>query len=222
MFAMFESTSGYSTRYFVCTDVSNSGISYYSDSNVPDPYNLDSYNLDSYTGSKVVRSKRNNIQLDITPGAAGPVALTTEPATLDLGARPNGAWMAPYKFQIQSSGTTNVTALDLSGSYFTYNAELPATINAQNPLEVEITTGDAEPGIVNSTLTVLYSDNRDAAQFDVTPGIVTVPSMNYIAVRGCGDPNQDPIPPVVHAETYDIIPCLARTTSKQYITILAR
>ena len=23
------------------------------------------------------------------------------------------------------------------------------------------------------------------------PGIVTVPSMNYIAVRGCGDPNQE-------------------------------
>ena len=163
MFAMFESTSGYSTRYFVCTDVSNSGISYYSDSYVPDPYNLASYG-----GSKALRSKRNNIQLDITPGGGGPVALTTEPATLDLGARPNGAWMAPYKFQIKSSGTTNVTAMDLSGSYYTYNAELPATVNAQNPLEVEITTGDAEPGIVNSTLTVLYGSNRDAAQFDVT------------------------------------------------------
>ena len=66
MFAMLETTQGYSTRYFYCTSVTNSGISYYSDSYVPDPYNLD-----SYSGSKVVRSNRNNIQLNITAGGGG-------------------------------------------------------------------------------------------------------------------------------------------------------
>ena len=63
MFAMHESTSGYSTRYFYCTAVTNSGISYYSDSANPDPYNLG-----SYSGSKVLRSNRNNVILDITAG----------------------------------------------------------------------------------------------------------------------------------------------------------
>ena len=65
MFAMHESTSGYSTRYFYYTTVTSSGISYYSDSYNPDPYNLG-----SYSGSKVVRNNRNNIILDITPGGA--------------------------------------------------------------------------------------------------------------------------------------------------------
>ena len=164
--SLFDGTSGYpgsAYKFYTTAVTTNMGLSYYSDSYVPDPYNTS-----SFSGSKTLVKYRNNIKLDITPGGGGPVALTTEPATLDLGARPNGAWMAPYKFQIKSSGTTNVTAMDLSGSYYTYNAELPATVNAQHPLEVELTTGDAEPGIVNSTLTVLYGSNRDAAQFDVT------------------------------------------------------
>ena len=66
LFAMHESTSGYSTRYFYCTAVTNSGISYYSDSANPDPYNLG-----SYSGSKVLRSNRNNVILDITAGGGG-------------------------------------------------------------------------------------------------------------------------------------------------------
>ena len=105
------------------------------------------------------------VKADITGG--GPTALTTTPDVLDLGYRPNGAWMAPYVFTINGSGTT-VNALDFSGNYFTYNAELPATLTAAHPLEVELTTGEAEEGAVNSTMTVLFSGNRDAQQFNVT------------------------------------------------------
>ena len=92
--------------------------------------------------------------------------LTTTPDALDLGYRPNGAWMAPYVFTINGSGTT-VTALDFSGNYFTYDAELPATLTASRPLEVGVSTGTAEEGAVNSTMTVLF-DGRDAQQFPVT------------------------------------------------------
>ena len=107
------------------------------------------------------------IKLDITPAGPGG-APTTTPDVLDLGYRPNGAWMAPYVFTINGTGTT-VNALDLSGNYFTYNAELPATLTAAHPLEVTLTTGEAEEGPVNSTLTVLYSENsKDAAQFEIT------------------------------------------------------
>lgn len=105
------------------------------------------------------------VKADITPG--GPTALTTTPDVLDLGYRPNGAWMAPYVFTINGSGAT-VNALDFSGNYFTYNAELPATLTASHPLEVAVTTGTAEEGAVNSTLTVLFSGNRDSQQFAVT------------------------------------------------------
>ncbi len=103
---------------------------------------------------------------DYVPGGGGG-ALTTTPDVLDLGYRPNGAWMAPYVFTINGTGTT-VNALDFSGNYFTYNAELPATLTVAHPLEVTLTTGEAEEGPVNSTMTVLFGGNRDAQQFNVT------------------------------------------------------
>ena len=105
------------------------------------------------------------VMLDITP-AGGGGALTTTPDVLDLGYRPNGAWMAPYVFTINGTGTT-VTALDFSGNYFTYEAELPATLTASRPLEVALTTGTADEGEVNSTLTVLFDGSKDAQQFAV-------------------------------------------------------
>ena len=105
------------------------------------------------------------IKLDITPAGPGG-ALTTTPDVLDLGFRPNGAWMAPYVFTIDGTGTT-VNALDFSGNYFTYNAQLPALITATRPLEVTVTTGEAEEGPVNSIMTVLFG-GRDAQQFPVS------------------------------------------------------
>jgi hypothetical protein len=63
MVAMHEYTSGYSSRYFTYTDVTNSGLSYYSDSSNPNPYNLS-----SYSGSKYLRSYRANMQLEIIQG----------------------------------------------------------------------------------------------------------------------------------------------------------
>ncbi|MBQ8957063.1 MAG: hypothetical protein IJ057_00955, partial [Bacteroidales bacterium] len=63
MVAMHEYTSGYSTRYFTYTSVTNCAIQWYSDSYDPNPYALD-----SYTGSKALRSYLANAQLDITSG----------------------------------------------------------------------------------------------------------------------------------------------------------
>ena len=124
----------------------------------------------SYSGlSSISATQRNFLPkttFDYVPGGGG--ALATDPDRLDLGYRPNGAWMAPYKFNIvNNGGALSVNAIDLSGSYYSYNAELPATVYAGNPLEVELTTGEAEEGNVHSTLTVLYGENRDAIQFDV-------------------------------------------------------
>lgn len=137
------------------------------------------YSYDFPAGTKYVSiACTSNYQFymfvdDITVTATEPAptpggALTTTPDVLDLGYRPNGAWMAPYVFTINGTGTT-VNALDFSGNYFTYNAELPATVSGNNPLEVAVSTGTADEGEVNSTITVLYSGNdRDAVQFEIT------------------------------------------------------
>ena len=71
LIACHETTSGYSTRYFYCTDKNNTVLSCHSDSAIPDPYNLG-----SYTGTKSVYSKRANIKINIGPAAASGYALT--------------------------------------------------------------------------------------------------------------------------------------------------
>ena len=164
--AFYDGTSGYpgtSYTWRTTTTSTSMALRYYSDSTNPDPYNLA-----SYTGGKQVYSYRANVQINIIAGGAA--SLTTEPAVLDLGYRPNGAWMAPYKFDIKNNGgAVTINALDINGSYFTYNAELPATVYSGHPLQVELTTGEAEAGVVNSTLTVLYSgSSKDAEQFAIT------------------------------------------------------
>ena len=125
----------------------------------------------SYSGLDAISATQRNFLPKTTFEyvAGGAAGLATEPDVLELGPRPNGAWMAPYKFNIvNNGGAATVNAMDMTGTYFTYNAEVPASVYPGNPLEVEVTTGDAEPGYISSTLTVLYSGNsKDAAQFDV-------------------------------------------------------
>lgn len=166
--AFYDGTSGYpgtSYTWRTTTTSTSMALRYYSDSSVPDPYNLA-----SYTGSKALYSYRSNVQLSIMTGGGGATTtFTTTPDVLDLGYRPNGAWMAPYVFTMKSNiGPVTVNALDFSGNYFTYEAELPATVSATSPLEVALTTGTAEEGLVESTMTIMYGVDRDIEQQPVT------------------------------------------------------
>jgi Cleaved Adhesin Domain. len=140
----------------------NQAIYAYRDGTVYDPSNP------GVNGSLL--AKKNVIRLSIMTGGGEPSTFATVPAVLDLGYRPNGAWMAPYVFNMKSNvGAVTVNALDFSGNYFTYNAELPATVSGNNPLEVAVSTGTADEGEVNSTITILYSGNdRDAEQLNIT------------------------------------------------------
>lgn len=139
----------------------NQAIYAYRDGTVYDPSNP------GVNGTLI--AKKNVIRLSITTGGGEPTAFSTTPSVLDLGYRPNGAWMAPYTFAIKSNiGAATINALDFSGNYFTYNAELPAEVSANNPLNVELTTGTAAEGLVESTMTIMYSGNRDIEQHPVT------------------------------------------------------
>jgi len=167
--AFYDGTSGYPGTSYTWRQTATPGeaymaLRYYSDSSNPNPYDLASYG-----GSKTWYTYRSNVQLSITTGGDEPKAFATTPSVLDLGYRPNGAWMAPYTFAIKSNiGAATINALDFSGNYFTYNAELPATVSGNNPLNVELTTGTAAEGLVESTMTIMYSGNRDVEQFPVT------------------------------------------------------
>ena len=65
LIACHETTPGYSTRYFYCTDKNNTVITFHSDSANPDPFNLG-----SYTGNKYISEKRSNIKINIEAGTA--------------------------------------------------------------------------------------------------------------------------------------------------------
>jgi hypothetical protein len=73
-------------------------------------------------------AKKNVIKLSImTSGGGAQTAFSTTPDVLDLGYRPNGAWMAPYLFNLNSNvGAVTVNALDFSGitSHLTLNCRL--------------------------------------------------------------------------------------------------
>ncbi|MBO7445390.1 MAG: fibronectin type III domain-containing protein, partial [Bacteroidales bacterium] len=84
MIAFHENTSGYSTRYFYYTSITNALISFHSDSSDPDPYNLGSYGGTIYT-----QSNRPNIRIEISAGNLGCLSMTPTvsnvgPYTADL------------------------------------------------------------------------------------------------------------------------------------------
>ena len=62
MIAVHENTPGYSSRYFYYTEKANSVLSYRSDSNDPDPYDLS-----SFSGNRSLSQSRADIKIDIHP-----------------------------------------------------------------------------------------------------------------------------------------------------------
>ena len=162
LIGMHEYTSGYSTRYFYYTPAADKVITFHSDSANPDPYNLG-----SYTGNKYTSANRANIQLDIIGGGSS-ATLATEPAVLDMGFRPNNAWMRPWDAQVVANGTAaQIVALESTNEYFHVNAELPGTVNPTTPYDFSIDHGVAPVGPVNGEL-VAMTPSRGAYIFPIT------------------------------------------------------
>ncbi len=107
---------------------------------------------------------KNVIKLDIT---APTVAAELEVSPVDLGYRPNNAWTKPVKLTLSSTGAPfSVNALDIDNNYFTLeNVNVPFI----TPNTINVATGNANAGVVEGTLTVLYNETERAAkQFNIT------------------------------------------------------
>ena len=107
---------------------------------------------------------KNVIKLDIT---APTVAAELEVSPVDLGYRPNNAWTKPVKLTLSSTGAPfSVNALDIDNNYFTLeNVNVPFI----TPNTINVATGNANAGVVEGTLTVLYNETeRTAKQFNIT------------------------------------------------------
>ena len=81
-----------------------------------------------------------NIKLGITPDIPG--AVTVIPSIIELGARPNGAWMRPASFELAATTSySNLTVLESTNSFFVLpEYDLPITILNGEPMTVEVTT----------------------------------------------------------------------------------
>ncbi|MBE6343311.1 MAG: hypothetical protein E7065_07965, partial [Lentimicrobiaceae bacterium] len=144
---------------------------YYTDyGNKPCMY-LQSDGSESYaqypTQSGVQYAYSPDIKINYVTVPSGPV--TVAPEVIDLGARPNGAWMRPAEVTIKPIGAySNINAIETTNAYFEMSdVELPTTIYNNNPLTMEIVHGEGE-GNINGQLAIFYKDERGIEFADMT------------------------------------------------------
>ena len=96
-------------------------------------------------------------------------SLTVAPELIDLGARPNGAWMRPANVVIGTKAfSLDINAVEPTDSYFQVSdVEYPAHITTKESLPLEIVHGEAE-GTVNAQLAISYNNSRAIELVDMT------------------------------------------------------
>ena len=139
-------------------NATNQAIRVYSDGTNYDPMAPTSY-------SGTVLSVKNQIKLG---GISRPANVTTSVATIDLGYRPNGAWMAPAVFELSNTGgPAVVSAVTSDNNFFTVNTEVPFVLTSEEPVEVEVSTGTAAAGLQEGNIVVVYTE-RGASVIPIT------------------------------------------------------
>ena len=106
-----------------------------------------------------------------TPTGNGGVeqALAVTPSPLDLGPRPNAAWMRPFDVTVEpTTAPATITAIDVNNQYFVLEGvELPAATTFLEPYHFDIVTSEAAPSTVLGEL-VLISQDRAATIVPIT------------------------------------------------------
>ena len=84
----------------------------------------------------------------VSPRDKGGITITPNP--VEMGYRPNGAWMRPFEAQLTNSGAAEtVTAIETTNEdFFIIDANLPAVVNSTKPLNFTIDNPDGvEKGV---------------------------------------------------------------------------
>ena len=95
--------------------------------------------------------------------------------TINVGQRPNGYWMEPYKFQLRNDGAAiDITNIDFTpADYFTVVSpdleESPVHMDHNGVLDVELMTGETDVnGDLSWQMVALYTETRLARIWDIT------------------------------------------------------
>lgn len=101
-----------------------------------------------------------------------PVNIVVNPDTLDLGPRPNGAWMRPYTFTMSNLGfPAEIQSIATDNAYFTVetgNLAIPFTIDYYQTVNLGVASGEGN-GVINGNLLVTYAseDNTEEVSFEL-------------------------------------------------------
>ena len=95
--------------------------------------------------------------------------------TINVGQRPNGYWMEPYKFQLRNDGAAiDITNIDFTpADYFTVVSpdleESPVHMDHNGVLDVELMTGETDVnGDLSWQMVALYTETRLARIWNIT------------------------------------------------------
>ncbi len=108
---------------------------------------------------------KNYIELNMDLPPAEMVAY----GDVELGERPNNAYMRPGTFTLTNVGVMEgtITGIESDNEYFTINTEFPIVVEGNTSVEIEVSTGTADAGEVTGTLTVSYFDGVEDQTLEV-------------------------------------------------------
>ena len=123
--------------------------------------NYDPFNPMQYSGT--LYDVNNEILISIQ--TLGPATFVSNPNPIDLGVRPNGAWMRPAIASITNLGSmTPITNILASNNYFQPNLDelsMPFVLGYEQSFDLGIGWGTGN-GVINANLLVDYGDGQQA------------------------------------------------------------
>ena len=150
--------SGYSNDYSYFYSYDNYDYNYYRTKYYAKDDEFDLSNLSNQYGYYTYTYYRSNIILEFST----PAVLVADVDEIDMGYRPNDAWMRPYTFTLTNTGNFDgtITAITTEETYFVVENELPMTVAPGESVEIVLSTTTAEPDEIVDILTIAYNDSE--------------------------------------------------------------
>jgi len=158
------SSSYYAMKTYTYNDPNNSyrTIREFRDDNsfdVANPY-------DELSANRSNTTYKNYIILNMD---MGPAEIVADVDVMELGERPNSAYMRPGTFTLTNVGFKEgtITGIESDNEYFTINAEFPIYLAPNASVDIEVSTGAADAGEVAGTFTVSYFDGSEDQTLEI-------------------------------------------------------
>lgn len=149
-------TQALGCRVFSTNDIQATFV--YSNSTNFDPYNPSQY----YGGNVYYENVKNQIRLTVEPPTIA--TPTVNPDPIDMGYRPNDAWMRPFSFSLYNPGAyTVINNVTVTNPYFTLETDglsfpLPLGTHASQDI---VANWGTNQGQTNGVLTINYGNNQN-------------------------------------------------------------